>query len=389
MAAAGQIQAMIKEKWKNSLRSPLFWFATVVAPLACCLFFTSLMKSGLPAEMPIGLVDEDATATSREIGRNLDAFQHVRLAGRYASVAEARKAMQQGDIYGFYLIPRHTARRAQRGEVPTVSFYTNYSYLVAGSLIYKDMRTMAELSSGAAARSVLYARGATERLAMAYLQPIVIDVNPIGNPWLNYSVYLSNTLVPGVLCLFVLLLTGYTLGADFKAGRARTALERCGGSVFRLLFAQLLPQTVAFLLTGGLIVLILYGVLRYPCFCGIPTMLLVVSLLVLAAQGLGIAIFSLLPTQRMAMSGGALLGVVSFSICGMSFPVMAMHPALQGLALLSPLRHYFLLYVNCALDGYSLLNAWPYVVALLLMALLPLPVAPLLRKAFLRYGYEP
>ena len=56
---------------------------------------------------------------------------------------------------------------------------------MAGSLLYRDMRTMSELASGAASRTVLYAKGATERQAMAFLQPIVIDSHAINNPWLN------------------------------------------------------------------------------------------------------------------------------------------------------------------------------------------------------------
>ena len=82
------------------------------------------------------------------------------------------------------------------------------------------------------------------------------------------------------------------------------------------------------------------------------TMLLVMFLGIIGAQGLGVFMFAMLPTLRMSLSFASLWGVISFSICGMSYPVMAMHPTLQGLSLLFPLRHYFLLYVNCALDGY-------------------------------------
>ena len=73
----------------------------------------------------------------------------------------------------------------------------------------------------------------------------------------------------------------------------------------------------------------------------------------------------------------------------MSFPCMAMHPVLQGLSLLFPLRHYYLLYVNTVLNGYPLSNAWPYLLCLLAMALLPWPCMPRLKKALANYRYEP
>lgn len=113
------------------------------------------------------------------------------------------------------------------------------------------------------------------------------------------------------------------------------------------------------------------------------------ALFVLACQGLGVFMFTMLPTLRMGLSFASLWGVISFSISGMSFPVMAMHPILQGLSYLFPLRHYYLLYVNSALDGYSLANAWPFVMSFVGFMLLPLPFLGRLKKVMKTYAYEP
>ena len=99
--------------------------------------------------------------------------------------------------HGFFYLPKGLSAEAQSQRQPTISFYTNYSYLIAGSLLFRDMKMMGDSPAGAAARTMLYAKGATEDQAMAYLQPIVIDTHPLNNPWLNYSVYLCNTLIPG------------------------------------------------------------------------------------------------------------------------------------------------------------------------------------------------
>lgn len=380
---------IILRELRHITRRPIYLFGMVLAPLFCCLFFTSLMQEGLPEKLPMGLVDEDRTATSRNIARNLDAFQMVDVAHVYANATEARRAVQRGEVYGFYYIPQGTAAEVNRRRVPTVSFYSNYSYLIAGSLLYRDMRMMSELASGAATRSVLYAKGATERQAMAYLQPIVIDMHAVGNPWLNYSVYLSNILIPGVLGIFVFMITVYSLGSEIKFGTADQLLELAGQSVVRAVTGKLLPQLLVFLLTGTAIVVWLYGFLHFPCHGGLLRIWAVMVLFVMGCQGLGVFMFAMLPTLRLALSFASLWGVISFSISGMSFPCMAMHPALQGLSLLFPLRHYYLLYVNTVLNGYPLSNAWPYLLCLLAMALLPWPCMPRLKKALANYRYEP
>lgn len=383
------ILKIARRELRRMASKPIYWFCMIAGPLFCFVFFTSLMAEGLPTDMPLGLVDNDNTTTSRSLARNLDAFEMTSIKEQYANVTEAREAVQRGDIYGFYYIPKGTTRKAQRQELPVVSFYTNYSYLVAGSLLYRDMRTMSELASGAASRTVLYAKGATERQAMAFLQPIVVDSHAINNPWLNYNVYLSNVILPGLLMLFIFMVTVFSIGTEVKYNTVHDWLIMARGSMFHALAGKLLPQTLIFFLIGIAFAIGLYGVLHFPCHCGLPTMLLVMFLGIIGAQGLGVFMFAMLPTLRMSLSFASLWGVISFSICGMSYPVMAMHPTLQGLSLLFPLRHYFLLYVNCALDGYPLMNAAPYVVGLLLFAMLPLLLLRRLKKMLLVVPYIP
>ena len=383
------ILKIARRELRRMASKPIYWFCMIAAPLFCFVFFTSLMAEGLPTDMPLGLVDNDNTTTSRSLARNLDAFEMTSIKEQYANVTEAREAVQRGDIYGFYYIPKGTTRKAQRQELPVVSFYTNYSYLVAGSLLYRDMRTMSELASGAASRTVLYAKGATERQAMAFLQPIVIDSHAINNPWLNYNVYLSNVILPGLLMLFIFMVTVFSIGTEVKYNTVHDWLIMARGSMFHALAGKLLPQTLIFFLIGIAFAIGLYGVLHFPCHSGLPTMLLVMFLGIIGAQGLGVFMFAMLPTLRMSLSFASLWGVISFSICGMSYPVMAMHPTLQGVSYLFPLRHYFLLYVNCALDGYPLMNAAPYVGGLLLFALLPLLLLRRLKKMLLVVPYIP
>lgn len=74
---------------------------------------------------------------------------------------------------------------------------------------------------------------------------------------------------------------------------------------------------------------------------------------------------------------------------GFSFPVMAMHPALQVLSNLFPLRHYFLIYVSQTLNGYPMVYAWKPYLALLLFVLLPLLLLRRLRTVMLNYDYIP
>lgn len=380
---------VMKRECRRLVSRPLYLFCMVIAPLFCYIFFTTLMDSGLPTNLPVGAVDMDQSATSRNLIRNLDAFGQTGVVAHYGSIADARIAVQEGKIYGFFYIPKGLSADAQSQRQPKISFYTNNSYLIAGSLLFKDMKMMSELAAGAAGRSVLYAKGATEDQAMGFLQPIVIDTHPLNNPWLNYSVYLCNTLVPGVLMLMIFMITVYSIGTEIKDRTAREWLRMSNNSIYIALAGKLLPHTVIFFIMGIFYNIYLYGFLHFPCNSGILPMILATLCLVLASQCCGIVMIGTLPTLRLGLSFASLWGVLSFSMCGLSFPAMAMHPVLQGLANLFPLRHYFLIYADQALNGYPMIYSWMNYVALLVFMMLPFLVARRLKEALIHYKYLP
>lgn len=384
-----RLRTIAKREVFRIATQPIYLFSIIVAPIFCFVFFSTLMEKGLPTDMPAGVVDLDNTATTRNIIRNLDAFQHIRITASYASVSEARRAMQKGEIYSFYYIPEGTTEKALANRQPKVSFYINYSYLIAGSLLYKDERTMSELASAAVGQATLLAKGATEAQAMAFLQPIVIETHALNNPWLNYSVYLCNTLFPGILMLLIFLTTIYTLGTELKENTAKEWMQMADNSITTALCGKFLPQTAIFFLIAVFYNVYLYGFLHYPCNSGIFPMLLAGLLLVIASQAFGIFLFGLFENLRLALSAASLWGVISFSISGFTYPVMAMHPTLQGLSVLFPLRHYFLIYVNQALNGYPVIYAWQPIVSLLIFTLLPFCVLKKLRTAMLHFVYLP
>jgi ABC-2 type transport system permease protein len=107
---------------------------------------------------------------------------------------------------------------------------------------------------------------------------------------------------------------------------------------------------------------------------------------VLAAQSIVIVILSVVPNLSIAYSAVSVVGVVSFSLGGFSFPVPNMYVPFQFLTNLLPVRHYFLIYANSALNGYPLYYCRSEFVALLLMIGVALISIPRLHRVILNYA---
>lgn len=365
----------------------IYLFCTTAAPLLCFILFATLMYEGLPTGLPVAMVDADNTPLSRRITRRLDAMQQIDIVKQCADIGEATEAMRHEDIYALYYIPRGTARRLIEGERPTLSYYLNYSYLVAGSLTYRDMYITSLLANAAVGEATLTSRGATEQQAANFVQPVVIETNALGNPWLSYAVYLNNTLFPGVVSLLIFILTAYSVTQEIKYRTGTKWLQSAENNILVAVAGKLLPQTLLFSLTAIFYNIFLYKYLHYPLNTPLSDMIAASLLLIVASQSLGLFLASALPSPRWAMSIASLWGVVSFSISGFSFPIEGMSGSIEAATNLFPLRHYFMIYSNKALLGYPTAYSWVHYAALLTFCLLPLPFMKRLKYALKNYRY--
>ena len=370
-------------------RNPIYGFCVLLFPIVVAIFFTTLMGEGEPVNMPVGVVDQDNTATSRAMIRRLDAFQTTHVVAHYPNMNEARNAIQRNEIYAFLLIPKGTTDGLLSSRQPKISFYYSSVTLVAGSLLYRDLKTIASLGSANVGMAKLAALGKTEKEIRTFLQPINIDLHMVGNPWANYNIYLSTVMAPGVLMIFMFLLVPYSIGTELKFHRSRQWMNMAGNNIHIANAGQILPQSGIFICVLLCYEFYIFYGLGFPHPGGIIPIVLVGILTVLACQCFGMFVFGLVPSLRMSMSICSLWSVISFSACGATYPLFAMDSMIQSMAQLFPLRHYYMIYQMCIFNGYPLLYAWFNILALVIFLFLPMFSISHIKTAMLKYVYIP
>jgi len=384
-----QIWDLTKREMWILYKNRIYGFCMVVFPLLVLFFFTSLLDEGSPKDLPIGVVDLDNSSTSRSLVRRLDAFENSRVIAHYPSVAEARHAIQTNDIYAFLYIPKGMSEQLLAGRQPKVSYYYTQTSIMAGSLVMKDLKTISTLGSAAVGQATMRARGFTDQQIQTFLQPVRIDSHQIGNPWSNYNVYLSTVFVPGIMMLFMFLLSAYSLGMELKFGSGKEWLDKAGGNIVVAIIGKFLIQTLVFMAVIAFYEFYIYHVLHFPRQGGVEMIVLLCLLQVISSIGFGIFAFGLMPSLRMSMSVCSLWAVLSLSMAGSAFPIMGMDEPLQSLSWLFPLRHYYMLYQITVFNGYPLIDSWFHLVALIGFTLLPWFVVGKIKNAMLNYVYIP
>ena len=368
---------------------PMFMVVMILIPVGTSLFLMDLLKKGSAFNAPAAVVDLDQSKTSQSLSRTLEAMHSVHIKYHFSSFSQAEDAVKRGEIFGFFVIPHDFEREAIAMRQPKLSYYCNYAYFVPSSLMFKGMKTTSVLASGAMVTNMLSAKGADSRQISAVLQPIVSQAHQIGNPQMHYGVYLCNSFIPGVIALMVMIMTCYMLTMEIKHHTSTELMQTAHGSILAAVVGKLLPSTVLFSLVGWAIQMVMYYQLEYPLHCSIFTMMAAMLLLVLASQAIGLFVSCIIPNPRLSISVCSLLGMLSFSFCGISFPIENMYPVFQVLGWMMPLRHFFLIYVDQALNGVDIYYSRVYFAVMLLYTLLPIAFLPLLKKNYQNPVYVP
>lgn len=370
-------------------KNRIYGFCMIVFPLLLVLFFTTMLDEGLPQDLPIGVVDQDNSATSRGLIRNLDAMQNSRVVYHFANITEARNAMQEGKVYGYLYIPEGTASKLLSGRQPKISYYYTMTCMTAGSMASKDLKTIGSLGSAAVGQATLSAKGATPGQIKAALQPITIDAHMIANPQGSYNYSLTTVFVPGILMLFMALLSAYAVGTEMKFDTGKEWLRMADNNIVVAILGKYLVHALVFLLVIFIYLYYIFGVLHFPRLGGVWSIVRLSLLQVAGGLGFGIFSFGLMPSLRMSMSISSLWSVLSISMCGSAFPVPGMDAPLQAMSWLFPLRHYWMIYQATVLNGFPVIDVWFHLVALVAFTLLPWFVLRKVKNAMLNYVYIP
>ncbi|MCC8112990.1 MAG: ABC transporter permease [Bacteroidales bacterium] len=379
----------VKRELRRMVTMPMYLVFMVLCPIGCGLIFMSLLSAGLPLRTPAAVVDLDHSELSRQVIRNLNSNELVDVQYKLESYSDALAYVREGKIFGFFIISRDFEKDALAGKKPTIDLYSNMTYFVPGTFAFKGFKLVAVSTTGGLAAAKLAAVGLTPDQITALSVPVDIDIHGIGNPWTNYSYYLTPSFTFATVALLMMLFTVFSITVEIKHSTSPQWLMTAKGNIAVAVFGKLLPQTVLGVIVCFLLEAVMFGFLHFPMNGSLWWMLVATVLFVIATQSFAVMVASILPNPRIALSVVSLIGVLTFSFGGFSFPVEKMYGAIAAFSYIVPIRYWFLIYVNIALNGFDVYFVRFYFVALLIFPYLGMAFLWKLKKACLHPVYIP
>jgi len=347
--------AAFRATWATVLTSRTLLSTMLLAVVLYAFYYPAPYSQEVAQQLPVVLVDEDASALSRQVVRDLEATRAVVVVDHAPSVAQAQARLRAGKADGVVLIARGLQRQLRTGAPGAgIAIWVNASYLLRASTI------------GEAVTEVLR-HLAVEKLdvlgqVVRAGPPVTIVRKPLFNPTAGYKGYVF----PAVAIVIIqqTLLFGV---ATFVGGRRREGRWRMGHSEYAGTWA-------AFTSVGLLTCLFLFGFIFWVQ--GIPRdenvggMLLAAPLLAGAVAGLGLWLGSYFDRSERAMVILAPTSAPFFFLSGTAWPLDQMPGFVRVLAQLIPSTSGVHVFVPLNQMHASLGDVAPGVLTLLGLALL-------------------
>ncbi len=361
-ASREEIKA-IRENWY--MLGFISWIPLLGFGLIIAIFF-----SGVPRELPIGVVDHDASYLSRMQLSNIESSATLAIAQQYNSVHEASRSLRDGTIYAIVIIPEHFEHDIRKGIQPSITVMLNTQFILMSKILHSSLTKVLMNSAATIDYVTTLAEDQRPELAKSAVAPIQIQITPFFNTYNNYFLFLVSAMLPALWSIFVVLTMIIAMGEMFKERRENAWFKSADSSVSAALIGKMLPYVVIQMLWGLGVVYFVYGVMPWP-FAGSWMILASAMLLTIVVyQLIALAFYSLKFEYASALSFGAVFTAPAFAAMGITFPLMNMGTTAVVWHDLLPISHYIHIQISQANYGAPLSSVGTTFLALSLFLLI-------------------
>jgi ABC-2 type transport system permease protein len=293
--------------------------------------------------VPIAVVDQDGTRSSRRLAEALVAGGDFTRAADLPSPEDAEPAMRRGDVRAVLVVPEGYERRLARGENAGAQLIVDGSDGTTATIAMGDAIGIAQALPPPGAPRVA-------RPSLAVGAPVRTRFNP--------AMRSAYAMVPGVIALILsmvsALLTALTVAREWERGSMEQLFATPVGRA-EIVVGKLLPYAALGFVQTLLVVTFGSYVFDVPIRGSLVVLFGCSTLFLLGALGVGLLTSVTTKSQLVSVQFALLFSMLpTMLLSGFMFPVENMPWVLQGISRLVPGRYYITTLRGVLLKGNGL-----------------------------------
>ncbi len=374
------VMADVKSAWRSfgrafhreiriAWRKPVFHWLGWCFPLLLFALIASDFSEGSLMDLPVSAVDQDRSPLSRMLIRNLTAGSHAHVTQEDGGEPAALEALRQARSYAVLIVPPFFESDTLAGRQPRVTLYYNALFYGAGFYATQDFAGLVS-ALNAQYRPVL---AAASGRAMPSLPRATLAYDSLFNASGSYIYYQQFAASVHMVQLFAVTCMIYVLA------RSRPLIYQ--RHFVMALLGKLAPYTLCYTALLMTEIALLVGVFSARVVGDPLYILCVASCYVMAAQSLGILLFSFTGSAITAYMMMGMMVSIALTFSGTAMPELSMPWPAQLISNLEPLTHALYALFDLFLRD---VPGKPVASVCLLLLVYPLSVALLVRRRLFR-----
>lgn len=352
-----------------AIRSPVFHWLSWLFPLMLFTLISANFSEGTLMDVPVSVVDNNNSPISRQIIRDLDAGPHAEVKAIDGNLVTSIKQLGSAKDYALLYIPKNFEEDILRGRQPELRMYYNALFYASGSYAIQDFSGLVAELNAKYRQEMAKSMGQS----LPALAQVTLSYDSLFNPSGSYIYYQQFAATIHMLQLFVVTATIYTMSRGTILQSVKPFSMALLGKMapYTLFFTTLLIVELAALVT-----IFDAKVVGNPLY-----MMLVGFFYVIAAQSIGLLLFSFTSSAIMAYSLIGMLVSIALAFSGMAVPELAMILPARIISNAEPLTHT----LNAMFDIFLREISFERIVQVCLFLLIyPLLTAFLIRKRLVK-----
>lgn len=365
-----QWQLLFKDKW---LLASLTWL-----PILLVLSVWWIFSQALAQDLPVGVIDLQKSALSRQLIRQFDATSVIKINAEFNNVVAAKEALKTSELYAYVVIPKHFDRDIYLNTPPQVSLFFNSQYILIGKLINSAvLQAHGTFNAQIGAIKNLAKGNATTQSAIANTLTVRSQITPLFNKNSNYAQFLVSAIVPAIWQIATVVSCILFLAANQRINGFENSLKEKTLMGLLKMNGFYLPF---FLVQGAAFLWFFYVVLGWPMQGSFIALVIAQVFTAIACMIMANLFFFLTFNPARAMSFAAAFTAPSFAFMGVTFPVSDMNIIAQCWRTLLPISHYIEAHISQVSYGIPLTETITDFVPAMFGYLLPLILVVLFIK---------
>ena len=333
----------------------------VFAPIIYATIYSLTYGTQVLRNIPIGIVDNDRTPSSRILVDALWAGENAYIAYEPNDMQEAKRLFFNREIYGIVYIPNGYERNVVGGSGVVVPIYLDASYMLMYRQVFQNAVESIATINAAVEFQFLLTKGAQTPQAKAIVEPVKYASHTLFNPYLGYGSFV----MPPVIIL--ILQQTLLFGICMISGTERERGLHIKGNILRTIFGKALCYFCIYAVLSFYLLTVHYRLFHYPINGHTADIAIFISLYLLACISMSIALSALFCHRETPLMLFLWCSIPLLMLSGVSFPTSALPKWLQWFADIFPSTHGTHGFIKLQTMGASLPEIAPEITALSIM----------------------